>query len=156
MRGSLPAILVLLLTASHLADAQQPGNKPKAQKAPAKRLATIVPELPAPTKKVVKRKRAKDNLITTGDRPKSMSSDMWIYLQERKREQDPRYLVRKKAAQKAAARRGRLSSLRAMGYSNSRPVSSPTPFWSLPTPHFSSTGLSWTIDGGYWSSSIFR
>ena len=155
MKGSLPAILVLLLTASHLADAQQPAEKGK-QRPAAKKLAKILPELPAhkaKRKPATLRPKANDRaVVTTGDRPKSMSTDLWIYLQERKREQDPRYLVRKKAAQKAAQRRARLASMKWIGYSNSRPLSSPSPQMSISTPHFGATGLTFTIGGGYWSS----
>ena len=160
MKGCLPAILVLLLAASHLADAQQPAKKAGKKQAVRGLAAKIIPAPPSkPTagenrpETIPAKKKA---VATTGDRPTSstsMSADLWIYLHEQKKSEDPVYLVRKKAAFKAEQRRLRIATLRWFGHSNSRPVVSPIMFTF--SPHWSGDGWSpfaWTGGGGFWSS----
>lgn len=58
----------------------------------------------------------------------SMSSDMWLYLHEQRRHDDPKQAVRRKAELKAAQRAERLAAQRWYGVSNQRPTASTSPF----------------------------
>lgn len=63
--------------------------------------------------------------------------EMWFYEQERSRYEDPKAAVRRKAEFRAAQRSSRLASMQWYGFSNARPVASPTPW-------FGSNSPSWT------------
>lgn len=64
----------------------------------------------------------------------SLTPEMWFYLHEQRREEDPQMVVRRNAEQKAAARRNRIAAMRWFGYSASRPTASPSPFTSRYSP----------------------
>jgi hypothetical protein len=53
---------------------------------------------------------------------------MWFFEQDLKQYQDPKTAVRSKAEERSAQRRGRLASIRAFGFSNSRPRSGTDPY----------------------------
>ena len=53
--------------------------------------------------------------------------EMWLYLQEQKRYDDPRAAVRRNAEFRADQRQARLAAQKWFGYSNARPMASPTP-----------------------------
>ena len=53
--------------------------------------------------------------------------EMWFYDQERKRHDDPKMAIRRRAEIRSQQREDRLASLRWYGISNSRPVVSATP-----------------------------
>lgn len=60
--------------------------------------------------------------------------EMWFYEQERSRYEDPKAAVRRKAEFRAAQRGNRLASLQWYGFSNARPVASPTPWFGSYSP----------------------
>jgi hypothetical protein len=60
----------------------------------------------------------------------SLTPEMWFYLHQQRRQEDPQVVVRRNAEQKAAARRNRITAMRWFGYSASRPKASTTPFTS--------------------------
>ncbi len=70
----------------------------------------------------------------------SMSSELWLYVQEQTRLEDPKYLVHRKAALKAEQRDQRLASSKWYGYSNSRPVASGMPFMGTYSPTWVGNG----------------
>ena len=55
------------------------------------------------------------------------TAQMWFYEQERRRWDDPKQAVRRKAEFKAAQRRQRIEARRWYGYSNMRPQANVTP-----------------------------
>ena len=55
-----------------------------------------------------------------------MSPEMWLYLQEQKRHDDPKQAVRRKAEMRAAQRQNRLAAQRWFGVSNLRPGCKPS------------------------------
>ena len=71
----------------------------------------------------------------------SMSPEIWLYLQEQKRHDDPRQAVRRKAEQKSADRQARLAAMKWYGYSNLRPVASAAPWMGTYSPYWA--GNSW-------------
>jgi hypothetical protein len=64
--------------------------------------------------------------------------EMWFYEQERRREDDPKMAVRRKAEARAQARMSRLAACRWYGISNSRPTVSPTPWDAGYSPYWGS------------------
>ncbi len=54
--------------------------------------------------------------------------EMWLYLHQLQRYDDPKMVVRRKAEFKAAQRRNRIAARKYFGYSNLRPTAHPTPF----------------------------
>ena len=71
----------------------------------------------------------------------SITPEMWFYLEEQKRHDDPRQAVRRKAEQKAAERSARLAAMKWYGYSNLRPQASATPWMGTYSPYWA--GNSW-------------
>lgn len=70
----------------------------------------------------------------------SMSSELWLYLQEQKKAEDPMYNVRRKAAMKAEQRELRLAASKWYGYSNTRPTASGIPFMGTYSPSWIGNG----------------
>jgi len=64
--------------------------------------------------------------------------EMWFYIQEMRRYDDPREAVRRKAEFKSAQRQRRLASQKWFGMSTARPIASPTPFTSTYSPYWAS------------------
>lgn len=64
--------------------------------------------------------------------------EMWLYLQETKRQDDPKLAARRKAEFKAAQRMRRLEAQRWFGYSASRPMASPQPYTGTYSPYWGS------------------
>ena len=60
--------------------------------------------------------------------------EMWFYLQEQRRHDDPKVLVRQNAEVRASQRRDRLASRKWFGLSNQRPVANPTPMFGVYSP----------------------
>ena len=60
----------------------------------------------------------------------TLTPDMWLYLHEQQRQDDPQLIVRRKAEWKAAARRNRIAARSWFGYSAARPRTNPTPWTS--------------------------
>jgi len=76
--------------------------------------------------------------------------EMWLYLHQQQREDDPKMIVRRKAQFKAAARRNRIAALKWFGYSNQRPRANPTPFMATYSPAWSGNYYTpyWWIGSG--------
>lgn len=64
--------------------------------------------------------------------------EMWFYLQELRRYENPRVAVRKNAEFKAAQRMRRLAAQKWFGMSTARPMASPSPFTSTYSPYWAS------------------
>ena len=56
------------------------------------------------------------------------TESMWFYLQELRRYEDPKTVIRRRAERKAEERRDRLAAQKWYGYSAGRPLANPTPF----------------------------
>lgn len=83
--------------------------------------------------------------------PPTISPEMWAYIQELRRQDDPKQTVRRVAAEKAQQRRNRLASQAWYGYSNLRPVASPMPFTTTYSPSWTGNNLNeyqWTPAAG--------
>ncbi|MCH2128043.1 MAG: hypothetical protein MK179_02810 [Pirellulaceae bacterium] len=66
----------------------------------------------------------------------TLTPEMWFYLQELKRHDDPAQAVRRKAEFRAEQRRQRLAMRKWYGHSQSRPHSSATPWTNDTRPRF--------------------
>lgn len=77
----------------------------------------------------------------------AMSFELWSYIQEQKKLEDPRYQVYLRAAQKAEQRNRRLATAKWFGYSNTRPVASTIPIMGTYSPTW--VGNSW--NSFHWS-----
>ncbi len=74
---------------------------------------------------------------------------MWFYVQEMRRYDDPKTAVRRKAEFRAAQRRNRLAALKWFGYSNARPQANPTPWTYVYSPTWiGNTGNPYNWAGG--------
>ena len=87
---------------------------------------------------------AGDNHALSAATP-TMTPEMWYYMQEMQRHDDPAQAVRRNAEFHAAQRRARLAATKWFGLSNSRPQASVTPFMGTYSP-------TWAGNGGnpYW------
>lgn len=70
-----------------------------------------------------------------------VAPEVWVYMQERQRYEDPKQAVRRKAEARASARQARLESRRWYGLSNSRPVAAVTPFMDHYSPAWRGNGF---------------
>lgn len=77
-----------------------------------------------------------------------LNPEIWLYLQELRRYDDPKQAVRRKAEVKSAQRRQRMASLAWYGYSASRPQASPVPTMGTAAPAWSGN----TYDPYRWAS----
>lgn len=66
-----------------------------------------------------------------------MSPQMWLYVQERQRHDDPKEAVRRKAEFRSAERRRRIAAREWFGYSNSRPAVNSDPWMAGYSAHWS-------------------
>lgn len=76
--------------------------------------------------------------------------EMWFYLQELRRYENPRLAVRKKAEFKTAQRMRRLAAQKWYGMSAARPMASPTPFTGTYSPYWaanSANPFAWRARG---------
>jgi len=69
----------------------------------------------------------------------SMASDLWLYLHEERRHDDPKQAIRRKAEAKAAERGQRLAAMQWYGLSNQRPNASSVPFMGTYSPSWVGT-----------------
>jgi hypothetical protein len=75
-----------------------------------------------------------------GVSPGQMTPEMYLYLHELKRWDDPKQAVRRKAELKTAQRNQRLASQKWFGVSNARPMASAQPFMDLYSPRWIGNG----------------
>jgi hypothetical protein len=136
----LPLTVLLLLSIGPLALAQQPLVSRFDQLPPSPAPAITIPSstLSAP----------------------QITPEMWLYLQEQRRHDDPAQAVRRKAEYKADQRMARITTSKWYGYSNSRPEASSIPFMGDYSPGWVGNGLSryqWIAAGTpYFSYGIIR
>ena len=70
----------------------------------------------------------------------AQTEDMWFYLQELRRYDDPQVIIRRKARKKADQRRQRLAAMKWYGYSQGRPPANPTPSMGYYSPMWAGNG----------------
>jgi hypothetical protein len=70
----------------------------------------------------------------------TQTEDMWFYLQELRRYDDPQMAIRRRAETKGRQRRERLAAMKWFGYSQSRPVANPTPSMGYYSPMWAGNG----------------
>lgn len=75
-----------------------------------------------------------------GISPSQMTPEMYLYLHELKRYDDPKQAVRRKAELKTAQRNQRLAAQKWFGISNARPMASAQPFMDLYSPRWVGNG----------------
>ncbi len=86
----------------------------------------------------------------------SLTPEMWLYEQERRRNDDPGVAVRRNAAGRAAERHRRIESRKWFGYSLSRPVASPDHWHSAYLPHWQSSASYSSWWSGYRHPGVAR
>jgi hypothetical protein len=95
--------MVLMLVALDRPSFAQGGDK-----APVRREKSSVSEVPAPPESM-------------------MTPDLWLYMREQQKQDDPKLYLREIARQKGNLRRARMESQKWYGYSASRPTANPMP-----------------------------
>jgi hypothetical protein len=70
----------------------------------------------------------------------TQSEDMWFYLQELRRYDDPQVMIRRKAELKGQQRRQRLAAMKWFGWSQGRPTANPTPSMGYYSPSWLGNG----------------
>ena len=75
-----------------------------------------------------------------GVSPSQMTPEMYLYLHEQRRNDDPKQAVRRKAELKTAQRNQRLAAQKWFGVSNARPMASAQPFMDLYSPRWIGNG----------------
>ena len=107
--------------------------------------ATPMPieEAPAPSKLPVREEPIVDQsqpqlAPTDSQLSPTLTPEIWLYLQELRRHDDPKQAVRRKAEFRASQRQRRLAAMKWFGQSNSRPVAVGTPFMGTYSPMWSS------------------
>jgi hypothetical protein len=84
-----------------------------------------------------------------------VTPEMWLYIQEMRRYDDPLNAVRSHAADRAAHRRARLAAQQWFGVSNTRPHASPMPFLDMYAPTWVSNSwnpYAWIGSGHAWTA----
>jgi hypothetical protein len=85
----------------------------------------------------------------------NVTPEMWLYMQEMRRYDDPLNAVRAHAADRAAQRRARLAAQAWFGFSNTRPQASPMPFTDMYSPTWVSNSWNpygWIGSGHAWTT----
>jgi len=70
------------------------------------------------------------------------TEEMWFYLQEMQRRDDPREAIRRRAEVKSQQRQQRLAAQKWFGWSQGRPNASPTPAMGVYSPTWVGNGVS--------------
>jgi hypothetical protein len=70
---------------------------------------------------------AKQNAYELGDTP--LTPEMWFYLEQQRRFDDPKMAIRRNAEIRATQRRQRIAAMKWFGLSNQRPRVNPTPWF---------------------------
>jgi hypothetical protein len=89
--------------------------------------------------------------------PPGVSQEVWAYIQEMKRTDDPKQNARRVAQFKAQQRQARLATQQWFGYSNLRPIASPMPFTGNYSPMWvgnTNNDYHWA-NGGYGTPSTY-
>jgi hypothetical protein len=100
----------------------------------------------APVRHSLRRDDAAQSLGTP-----SPTLETWLYEQERKRYLDPKEAVRRNAEYRAIQRQRRIESRNWFGYSNSRPIASPNPWYDTYSPMWTGNSFfpyEWSGVGG--------
>ena len=72
--------------------------------------------------------------------PSQVTPELYLYMQELRRHDDPKQAVRRKAEARAAARDARIAAMKWYGMSNSRPQVNPVPFMGTYSPTWVGNG----------------
>jgi len=142
MKKSLAAVALVVLGWTSFAGAQEL-PEPSPSDVPAR--AQFVP-----------RQRENEVPVIQGTIPgvsqSQMTPEMYLYLHELKRYDDPKQAVRRKAELKTAQRNQRLAAQKWFGVSNARPMASAQPFMDLYSPRWIGNGYNafdWPAASGY-------
>lgn len=99
------------------------------------------------------------NAKSASDLPATMTPEMWFYMHQLERYDDPKIARRRRAEQIAAERTARIESRRWYGYSNLRPATSAMPFTDEFSAHWAgntSNKYRWVWTGSQWSQRQIR
>ena len=66
--------------------------------------------------------------------PTQMTPELYLYMHDLRRHDDPQQAVRRKAEARTAAREGRITAMKWYGMSNARPQANPVPFMGTYSP----------------------
>lgn len=81
----------------------------------------------------------------------AQTENMWFYLQELRRHDDPDVIIHQKAQRKADQRRNRLAAMKWFGWSQSRPTANPTPTMGVYSPSWVGNG----VDPYHWIGNAY-
>ncbi len=89
--------------------------------------------------------------------PEAMTPELYLYLQDQKRHDDPSQAVRRKAEFKASQRMNRMATMKWFGMSNARPQAAAVPMMGVYSPAWIGNGYDrydW-VGGAYPSATIY-
>jgi hypothetical protein len=72
--------------------------------------------------------------------PSQVTPELYLYMHEQRRHDDPQQAVRRKAEARTAAREARIAAMKWYGMSNSRPQANPLPFMGSYSPAWIGNG----------------
>lgn len=137
MKLRLLGCLALVLVAATTTVAQDPfGNDAPVRRQPVARMSEQQPQTELPR-----------------IAPESMTPELYLYLQDQRRHDDPAQAVRRKAELKAAQRMQRLAAMKWFGMSNARPQASVIPTMGVYSPAWIGNGYDrydWVGVNGSW------
>lgn len=92
---------------------------------------------PAPQLNAPKSGEREKDVSLNGLSMSEMTPEMWLYMQEMRRHDDPKAAVRRKAEFRTAERQRRMAARAWFGYSNARPTVNPDPWMAGYSAHWS-------------------
>jgi hypothetical protein len=114
------------------------------QEAPPPSPSDVPAFAPPPPAPFFARERPNDPPVIQGNipgvSPAQMTPEMYLYLHQLQRYEDPKQAVRRKAELKTAQRNQRLAAQKWFGVSNARPMASAQPFMDLYSPRWIGNG----------------
>ncbi len=119
------SLVSLTLTASAFAQEETE----LAQPAPVETAETRPTE---PENRVIVRESREESLPELN--PSQVTPELYLYMQELRRHDDPKQAVRRKAEARTAAREARITAMKWYGMSNARPQANPIPFMGTYSP----------------------
>jgi hypothetical protein len=96
-------------------------------------------------------RRADTDDYKLGSDSSATSPEMYFYLDQQRRHDDPKLSVRAKAEKRANERRQRIAARKWFGLSNARPLANPTPWFGTYSPMWSGSFWNPFVWSGYQS-----
>ncbi len=127
--------LVIALTTNAVAQNEEPRYT---EPAPYDAVEELYTAPPKPIEPARNEPSANDLQLPDQQLSPTMTPEIWFYLQELRRYDDPKQAIRRNAEFRAEQLQNRLAAMKWFGQSNQRPIATPTPFMGTYSPMWSS------------------